>query len=311
MESVLVVGVDGVVGANLAAVLGERAAVSGVSRRPVDGWSGGLDVLANPGLAEIRAVLQRRRPARMIYCAASPDSCWTGAGLDAAGLQAARLWVQAAGEVHSSVTLISSDAVFTGPWMFHAENSTSLCESASARLLRELESHVTTTRPDALIVRTHALGWAPTVSGALPDSWIDRIVPALESGKTPPLDCVRHASPILATELAGVLQKAWSAGLNGIYHVAGAERTSPVQVAQRLAQQWRYPAPPRASREALIVPASGFGSGETSLQTRKIRRALGISLPLLQDSLQKLYDQACNGYRDRLRGMGLRQRRAA
>ena len=56
------------------------------------------------------------------------------------------------------------------------------------------------------------------------------------------------------------------------------------------------------AKESLIDRPSGFGCGETSLQTRKIRRALGVSMPMLGEGLQRLFQQHVEGYRGRLSG---------
>ena len=71
------------------------------------------------------------------------------------------MWIDAAHEAGCRLTLISSDAIFTGPWMFHAENSHSLCTSTEASLLKQIEQHAADKSADALIVRTHAIGWQP------------------------------------------------------------------------------------------------------------------------------------------------------
>ena len=47
---------------------------------------------------------------------------------------------------------------------------------------------------------------------------------------------------------------------------------------------------------------AGCGCGETSLQTRKIRRALHVSLPMLEDGVLRLFQQHADGYRSRLTG---------
>ena len=107
---------------------------------------------------------------------------------------------------------------------------------------------------------------------------------------------------MLASDLADILQKSWESGLVGIHHIAGAERVSPRKFAMRLAGHFRLPTPSSPIAGSLADRTTGFGCGETSLQTRKIRRALGIPLPLLDESLDRLYQQHLSGYRARLSG---------
>ena len=310
MEAVLVVGVDGVIGANVAATLSERHSVCGVASRHLPGFLSHGELLPFPSTESIQELVARYAPARIVYCNTVTDSCWTGKIPAAEEITTVSHWLAAASEQDCRFTFLSSDAVFTGPWMFHAENSQSRCPSVGAQTLRNLESLVLQARPDALVLRTHAYGWSPIYNVQFDNSWVEQVLATLMGDVVTPLDCLRHASPILATDLAIVLRKAWSAGLTGIYHVAGGERTSPLQFASGLAQHWGLGNPSRQSAGTLIAPAAGFGSGETSLQTRKIRRALGVTMPLLQEGLARLREQALNGYRDHLRG-AIARRRAA
>jgi dTDP-4-dehydrorhamnose reductase len=219
-----------------------------------------------------------------------------------------RTWARAAKDAASRFTLISSDAVFTGPWMFHPETSRGLCDSQPARTVREAEAAVLEAHASALIVRTHVFGWTPEICGA---GWIERELARLEAGAAGSHDPFRHATPLLATDFAEVLQQAWRESLSGLYHVAGAERTNPARFAQRLAQEFALPAPAASHPETLLDCPRGFGCGETSLRTGAIRRALGISLPSLGDGLRRLREQAENGWRDRLNGSTMPRRQQA
>ena len=56
---------------------------------------------------------------------------------------------------------------------------------------------------------------------------------------------------------------------------------------------------------------NGDRASETSLGSRLARRELGVSLPLLCETVEKFIDQATSGYRDRLRGAETMPARAA
>jgi dTDP-4-dehydrorhamnose reductase len=45
----------------------------------------------------------------------------------------------------------------------------------------------------------------------------------------------------------------------------------------------------------------GFGEGESSLQTKEIRKELCVAMPLLSEGLVRLREQSESGYRDRLK----------
>jgi len=304
VESTLIVGVDRVVGANLAVSLSGLQPVSGVA------LSGAVsadvcdhEVCGSTNAADAIAIAEQIHPQRIVYAGVGSDSCWTenphADWCDA--LDSASAWLSAAEAVGAQFTLVSSDAVFTGPWMFHAENSQSVCNSPYATSLREIERRVAERRPDSLIVRTNAFGWSPR--GDADDlPWLESLIARMQAGQRPRLDCLRHGSPLLATDLAQIVCKAWRCGLTGVYHIAGAERVNPQQFARRLAHQFALPFAGDTEAESLTDRVQGFGLGETSLQTRKVRRALGIGLPLVSEGIQRLYEQHLNGHRDRLRG---------
>jgi dTDP-4-dehydrorhamnose reductase len=299
VEKVLIAGIETVIGGNLAVCLSDLQPVVGVSLSAAVSFSG-CELETRPALTEeaVHHLVDRVRPRRLIFCGRGARSGWESSNppCEADALQA-RWWAHAARQMGAQLTLISSDAIFTGPWMFHAENSQSFCASPAAQCLRSIEANIAEACPDSLIVRTHAFGWQPGGNG-----WIEALLARLEQGQESGVDCARHASPILASDLVDIISRSWAAGLSGIYHIAGAERVNPVQFVKRLAHQFRLAIPIALARQSLIDCPTGFGCGETSLQTRKIRRALGIALPMLDEGLQRLFQQVASSHRSRVGG---------
>lgn len=299
MNKVLVAGVESVVGANLAVCLARNHAMTGVClEEPISFGGCELEPPVGRSAGAIEDLIDRVKPDRIVYCGASARTGWESDPPREEDVQLAATWIQAARAANSHVTLISSSSTFTGPWMFHSESSQSLCSSRPAQCIQSIESDATAKCPDSLIVRTHAFGWRPGGKSG----WVESLLTKLEQGDTREMDCFRHASPILASDLADVISRAWMAGLSGVYHIAGAERSNPVQFARRLAHHFRLPCPTVIHNEALVDRPEGFGCGETSLQTRKIRRALHVSLPMLEDGVTRLFQQHADGYRSRLTG---------
>jgi len=304
VERLLIVGIDTVVGANLAAQLADRFHVTGLSSSEeiaIEGCETALMPIADAHSA--RQALALHRPDRVLLCEAAGDSSWCSSGATdfRAAAAATQHWIEAVRSAGQPVTLISSDGVFTGPWMFHTETCDSYCPASEARTLRALEQAALKTSAQSLVVRTHPYGWSPRLSGG----WIDGILAALETDQPPAFDCVAHATPILATDLADILATAWTAGLTGVYHVSGAERTNPHRFACAVARVFDL-APPQAVwlPPTAAVP-TGFAHGETSLHTRSIRQALGIGLPLLVEGLERLRAQHDQGFDRRFsRGKG-------
>lgn len=297
MKSVLIAGVDGVAGANLAAALSDSCRVSGIAwKRPAHLAQGRAIAGSFADLVDVQRLFAQVQPDMVVFCGAGAQSTWFESPKPtSADVELARVWAAVARDRRCGFTMISSDAVFTGPWMFHSEKSASFCNSPGAEFLRQAEETVTGQLPESLVVRTHAFGWSP-----YGDGWFEELLEKLQDGESPelPLECSAHASPLLVQDLAMVLAAAWEKSLNGLYHVGGAERVNPAMFATRLADVFCLPTPKIRGAESLATKTEGFGRGETSLQTRRIRRELGVSLPLLNDSLVSLYQQHLNGYRD-------------
>lgn len=210
----------------------------------------------------------------------------------------AAAWAGACRARGARFTFISSDAVFTGPWMFHDEDGPGKCETAAAQCLRDAEQQVRELDPQALIVRTNAFGWSPLGEAG----WIEQRLHELRTKRLADQDFVRHATPILATDLAGILVRAWSEGVTGICHIAGAERISPLRFVQRLAEQYELPWLSICRSDALQERATGFGAGECSLQTKRIRKAVCVAMPMISEGLARLMEQDQSGYRAKLCG---------
>jgi dTDP-4-dehydrorhamnose reductase len=182
--------------------------------------------------------------------------------------------------------------------MFHDE-----CEPAGddvqAQQLRAVEQAALTLDPDGrrvLVVRTNAIGWS--ASG---ESLVERIWRSLVAREPLELEASSFATPIVASDLAELLLRCCRTRARGVFHIGGAERTSPFRFAQELARAAGFDH--RLVRPGTQETSDGepvHGSCETSLGSRLVRRELDVSLPLLRESISRLVDQATNGYRDRL-----------
>ena len=287
MDSKLVVGTDTVVGSNLAA----HWTACGWSVVGLD--SSAIDIeFAPTALDEARRQMAAVNPSVVVYCGAASESAWSSPAIDSAAEAHLRIWARAARDAGCRFIYLSSDAVFTGPWLFHAEESQQFCPSLESARLRAMEELVERVVPEALIVRTNAFGWSPDGEG-----WLEVLLNDLEDG-TPPVDPIRHATPILATDLAGILARAHEEELTGVLHIAGAERVSYATFVRQLATQFERPIPAIAPVGSLAAAATGFGRGETSLRTRRARNVLNLSMPMLRDGLARLDAQHRDGFRE-------------
>lgn len=297
---VLVTGCEGLVGANVASWLADRAVVIGLYRaRPVclsgcetEPW----DPTRPGGLAQ---TVRRVAPHWIVHCGPFARGSWDiPAEVPSAADEAAvcRGLIEASRRVEARLTVISTDAVFSGPRLFHEEDSPFASRHPFGRAALEVEK--TLEGSGALVVRTHAFGWGPGTDEPCfaERAWLD-----LVEGLPCPLDPHRHATPILATDLAELVWLAFQRGLGGVCHLAGAERANAIRFAGELASlaglatiSLRVPRP-TAPLDAADVP-------ETSLDTRRSRRRLGRPMPMLREGLARFVTQARDGTRARLQG---------
>lgn len=293
----LVVGCESTVGANIAVEAAQQHQVLALTaNRRVN--LDGCQMLPQDGTSPAE-LLSETQPDAVIHCGPASRSAWeTGAhtALDELVATDAAEWASACNDQDCHFTFLSSDAVFTGPWMFHDEQSECRCPSPEAAIVREAEAQVSRSCPRALIIRTNAYGWAPAGTAG---GWIEQILVDLERRSLQGYDYIRHATPILATDLADILLRAIAEDLTGIHHVAGAERVNPLQFAQRLADHFELPwLAVRRAEDTLDEPAVGFGAGETSLQTKKVRKALCVAMPMLSEGLERLRRQQFTSFTD-------------
>ena len=124
---------------------------------------------------------------------------------------------------------------------------------------------------------------------------------ALDRGDAAQADGRRYATPILSSDLAELLCQAYRCKLEGLFHIAGAERTSPSRFVAEMAAAclidgWRN----GEASEAINSPP--LQVPETSLICRRVRQALGQPAPMLREGLTRFAEQLENGYRERVRG---------
>ena len=199
----------------------------------------------------------------------------------------------------ANLLVISSDAVFAGPKLFHDE-SEPVAGDGPCQHLHAVEQAALafSDRTRVLVVRTNAIGWSR--NGA---SFAERVWDVLERHERIEVDASSFATPVLAVDAAELLWCACRARLSGVIHIVGAERTSPYRFALELADAAGF------DRRRVVVKENGAAESdssahrETSLASRLVRRELGVSLPLLRETVKRFVEQAADGHRDLIRGV--------
>jgi dTDP-4-dehydrorhamnose reductase len=300
MEKLLVVGVDTTLGANLALTSADRCEVLGVSsHHPLACDSFAVEHVRHGDIDALTRLADEFRPSWILHCGSLSASSWDLPVADPAWereSQIVRTLLNSARAQDARLTVVLTDAVFTGPRMFHDESSPTVSRHPAAAHALAIEHMLADTI--ALVVRTHAYGWAPA---STEPGTAERIWQALSTGAGAAPDGRRYATPILASDLAELLHRACQLNLQGLLHLTGAERTSPFRMATEMAAACGLPAP-RGHMGLVDTPADGADwLSETSLSSRRGRRILESAMPMLREGLQRFAEQAHNGWRERSR----------
>ncbi|HSG69640.1 MAG TPA: sugar nucleotide-binding protein [Planctomycetaceae bacterium] len=288
METILICGVDTDAGMHLARKLAENHRILALTD---DGSQGRINCdrrrLSRQTAEAARLLLQNDHVNQVVFCGDASRSAWSCEDVACSDTSQVRIWSAACGELGIPLAFVSSDAVFTGPWMFHAEDDTCFCSSSRACSIREQEQIVTELCPGALVIRTHVIGWN--------DSHLMQRFVAEHPAQDNLLDRTAHATPMYAELFAELACRLLATDARGIMHLGGAERVSPRQWVSQVAEQLGFPLPISTSAVALEEPLTGFGRSECCLQSNAVRRILQTGMPTMMDSIDRIREDWTSG----------------
>ncbi|MEJ5240569.1 MAG: SDR family oxidoreductase [Anaerolineales bacterium] len=297
----LVTGVSGLLGLNLALQAGSRYQVIGVARTALRGVpfeAHPFDLLSEDAAARLIAEF---RPDAVIHCAALayPDQCEAEPDL-AYRLNTAfpAALAQVCAGARIPLVHISTDSVFDGRQRTpYTEEDQPNPLNVYARTKWESEKAVLDAHPQALVVRTNFYGWSAGGKRSLAEFFFYNLSQQKTvNGFTDVVFC-----PILVTDLAQVLLEMLEKSLFGLYHVLGTQPMSKYEFGLAVARTFGLD-------EHLIQPRSIADSGLKApranhlwLSTHKVIQALGHPLPDFSTGLQQFYTQFLEGYPQKLR----------
>jgi dTDP-4-dehydrorhamnose reductase len=301
MTRLLITGASGLLGANLvvdAAAIHEVVAVS--RHHPVrhPGVQSVQADLAQAGKAQ--DIVRAARPAWIIHCAAATD-------VDACEVEpemafrlnrdmAARV-AEAARRNGARLVHISTDAVFDGENGHYREADEPHPINAYGRSKLAGEEAVAAAHPEALIVRTNIYGWNVLPKRSLAEWFLAN----LEAGHPCRGFADVWVTTILVNDLGALLWRMLELGLEGIYHVAGAECVSKYDFGVRVAQVFGLDtgliAAAPASEAALRAPRPR----RLCLDCSQAERAIGLRMPLVEEGLRRFRALREDGHLDSLR----------
>jgi dTDP-4-dehydrorhamnose reductase len=308
---ILITGASGLLGINLALELAQRHIVFGiVHEHRLDPAALPFRVLQCDLLEKgaIEWVMEASQPDWIIHCAAlaNVDACEAEPG------RAAQLntelprrlasYVARGGARKERIRLvhISTDAVFDGQAGQYTEEDLPNPLGIYAKTKLAGENSVFGANPDALVARVNLFGWGITGKRSLAEFFFYN----LQSGRKVMGFTDVSFCPMLANDMAGVLEKMLEKNLKGLFHVVGSECLSKFEFGLRIAQRFGLDA-------GLIRPISVQQSGllamrspNLSLRIDKLSRALGEKLPGVSGGIDRLFMLYEQGYPQRLKQLG-------
>jgi len=302
VKTLLIYGLETVAGGNIATTLRSEYRIVGTALHGTPELHGCQVLSGQAAQTAPQRLLADTKADYVIDASCCGDSAWNPTA-DVASedrCEASIERAKSAAALNIPFVFLSSDAVLTGPWMFHEEDSTEHCTSVAGQRLKQTEADILAAHSGSLVLRTHPIGWSPCGNG-----WLEQLVDRLQMGKPcPELSRPGYATPLLASELAVIVSRALTEQLTGRFHLAGAERVNRLQFTRRLTENlglhtFRLPI---AEQHFSKAERQAFGCGESSLQTRAIRRALCVAMPTLSESMRTLAQQQQNGYVAQLQG---------
>jgi len=298
----LVTGASGLLGANLVCTARDaKREVVGICRRHPLRISGTQMLEADlTDHGAVRALIASLRPQIIIHCAAATSVDWCEDHPEEAELinvSASSSLAQMAAELNARMVYVSTDSVFDGQTSNYSESDEPNPLNVYAKSKLRGEQEVLRHCPTALIARVNVYGWNAQDKQSLAE-WILHQLTARErvNGFTDV-----YFSPLLANDLAEILLAMLDRGLSGIYHTVGSERVSKYEFARRVAVTFGIDpgqvVPARLTEATLRAPRPL----DISLNTEKIRLALGRPMPDVESGLCRFRELQESGHLQQLR----------
>ncbi|MEO1980609.1 MAG: hypothetical protein ABGZ24_08845 [Fuerstiella sp.] len=271
MNRILIVGIDTAAGRSLADRLSGTCDLAGL-------WFSTPTIVSDCAASRINKTSISEHVARattVVFCGAASQSSWNR---NFGTFRPEDKWlspcVLAAKASGGRMVFVSSDAVFSGPWVFHDDDSVAHSEESFAQQLRRYESQVHALN-NSLIVRTNIVDGKGVVQDA---------VRAVEKGRSVTVDASTYATPVVQAAFTSSLVDCLAAGMTGYVNIAGAERTSPYQLVTQLAVNLE------CDTRRVVAKFSAEKPVERSLRCLRLQRELKQRSSLLKDTLEQLAD---------------------
>lgn len=272
MNSILIVGVDSVPGHAVFQRLAGKHSVTGLALEgPRSARMPSTDRVTKSKLKTSLAGTNT-----VVFCGGAARSSWDS---DFGSFDSEKQWLDlcldSVRQHGGRLVMISSDAVFDSPWVFHNDDSECWCREKTATELRRLEDRVLSVQ-NTTVVRTNVLGYDTAQS-----SFCGRLVRDMQRPGTQNVDASTFSTPIASGDFADALETLLKTVVTGVVNIGGAERATPFRVASMLAVYL-------GKDTDLLSPVTGSRSKERSLRCQRLRKETGATVPMLRETIESL-----------------------
>jgi dTDP-4-dehydrorhamnose reductase len=250
--------------------------------------------------AATRKLLAGLMPEAIIHCAAATNPDWCESHpeeTERTNVGASALLAETAHELNARIIYISTDSVFDGRRGNYSESDQPEPLNLYARSKLAGEQAVLRYQPSALIVRVNIYGWNAQNKLSLAEWFLRRL---REEERVPGFTDVIFC-PMLVNDLADVLLQMLDRRLSGLYHVTGSEKISKYEFGRSVATSFDLDPGKVVPSRVADARLKATRPLDLSLDTTKIRQAVGFEMPGVEAGLRRFRALYGDGYPQELK----------
>ena len=306
MKRLLITGVSGLLGINLALVSSNPERTAGVyevvglvQSHPLTNTPFEVRKVDLRCTDTVKQLLDEYRPDVLINCAAITDIDAVESRPDRAlylNTELPGILAMECARREIRFMQISTDAVFDGERGMYTEEDTPNPRNSYSKSKLEGEKAVMAVNPQAIIARVNFFGWSLTAQRGLAEWFVTNLKANQPiNGFTDILFC-----PLLVNQLSELLLQIFEKHLAGLYHIVSRDWMSKYEFGMALADQFGLDGNlihPISSKEAGLLARR---SPKMTLDTTKLTRDLGSPPPDIKSGVQQFFNLFQYGYPQKL-----------
>jgi dTDP-4-dehydrorhamnose reductase len=300
MKRFLVTGASGLLGLNMGLqVAGHVELIGQVHSNRLQNVPFQQIVVDLADASQTQQMMEEARPDVLIHCAAmaNVDECEQKPELaQRINAEVPSQLAELCKKMGTYMVHISTDAVFDGKNGPYTENDLPCPINQYALTKLTGEHEVLMKNSAAVVLRVNFFGWSLSGKRSLAEWFVKN----LQAGQTTNGFMDVQFCPMMVNDLVDVIMATTERSLSGLYHAVGRDSMTKFAFGYELARRFGYD-------HTLIKPVSWHDGDLTAarspdlrLKTQKLASAIGKALPGWQDGVERFYQQAQDGYPQRV-----------